>query len=87
MKADMNVEVQRMETVTLAISDNVDELTATEFFELVGELYCKLGYSNKVSVKVKGIHPSLGSGKLEYEPHPYPLESEMELSHGWDDLK
>ena len=71
------VETTRMESVTLSCSSNVEELTVTEFFELVGELYESLGYSNKVSVKVRGLADPI-NGKLLYEPNPYPLESLME---------
>ena len=78
------VETTRMESVTLSCSSNVEELTVTEFFELVGELYESLGYSNKVSVKVRGLADHINS-KLLYEPNPYPLERLMEKYMDDDD--
>ena len=74
-QAATQVEVRRLETVSLSASSNVDELTVTEFFKLVGKLYEKLGYSNRVTVRVKGLAKKLES-KLEFNPSPWGLDDE-----------
>ena len=66
-EATKYVQVNRSEGVTLSITPNYDELTTTEFFELVGELYESLGYSNKVVVKINGLGPKM-KDKLKYNP-------------------
>ena len=69
------IEVRRLETVSLSASSNVDELTGAEFFKLVGKLYEKLGYSNRVTVRIKGLAKGL-ENKLEFDPSPWGLDDE-----------
>ena len=61
------IEVDRMEQITLECNDTHGDLTVTEFFELVGELYEELGYSNQVTVKIKGLSPKF-KNKLKFNP-------------------
>lgn len=61
------VERNRLEKITLECSDDAYDLTVTEFFELVGELYKKLTFVNDVDIKIKGVHHSIPS-KIKIRP-------------------
>jgi len=61
------VESYKYEDVVLNITDNASALTATEFFELCGELYESMCYMNKVNIKIKGLYPYMNS-KIKIRP-------------------
>ena len=70
MKVKSKISVHAKEDVILKASNNIDELSADQFFELVGELYKKAGYVNKVTIKLHGIHNTLRS-KIKITPPPF----------------
>lgn len=53
--------------VSLFISDNADELTVPEFFELVADLYNKMGYVNDVNIQIKGVASGI-KDKIKIRP-------------------